>query len=95
MNYKIDYLLKYVSNETYKKIINNKGDYLLEDLEHNRVDVDLNIRYLIKYGIKNIDNVIYDRLDDLVLSHNSFIKKIEDYEKTLGKDNFISMFENI
>lgn len=95
MNYKIDYLLKYVSNETYKKIINNKGDYLLEDLEHNRVDVDLNIRYLIKYGIKNIDNVIYDRLDDLVLSHNSFIKKIEDYEKTLGKDNFISMFENV
>lgn len=95
MNYKIDYLLKYVSNETYKKIINNKGDYLLLDLEHNRVDVDLNIRYLIKYGIKNIDNVIYDRLDDLVLNHNSFIKKIEDYEKTLGKDNFISMFENI
>lgn len=95
MNYKIDYLLKYVSNETYKKIINNKGDYLLEDLEHSRVDVDLNIRYLIKYGIKNIDNVIYDRLDDLVLSHNSFIKKIEDYEKTLGKDNFISMFENV
>lgn len=95
MDYKIDYLLKYVSNETYKKIINNKGDYLLEDLEHNRVDVDLNIRYLIKYGIKNIDNVIYDRLDDLVLSHNSFIKKIEDYEKTLGKDNFISMFENV
>lgn len=95
MNYKIDYLLKYVSNETYKKIINNKGDYLLLDLEHNRVDVDLNIRYLIKYGIKNIDNVIYDRLDDLVLSHNSFIKKIEDYEKTLGKDNFISMFENV
>ena len=48
MNYKIDYLLKYVSNETYKKIINNKGDYILEDLEHSRVDVDLNIRYLIK-----------------------------------------------
>lgn len=95
MNYKIDYLLKYVSNATYKKIINNKGDYLLEDLEHNRVDVDLNIRYLIKYGIKNIDNVIYDRLDDLVLSHNIFIKKIEDYEKILGKDNFISMFENV
>lgn len=95
MNYKIDYLLKYVSNEIYKKIINNKGDYLLEDLEHNRVDVDLNIRYLIKYGIKNIDNVIYDRLDDLVLNHNDFIKKVEHYEEFLGKDNFINMFENI
>ena len=45
--------------------------------------------------LKNIDNVIYDRLDDLVLNHNDFIKKIEDYEKTLGKDNFISMFENV
>lgn len=75
MNYKIDYLLKYISNDTYKKIVDNKGRYILEDLEDNRVDVDLNIRYLIKYGIKNIDNVVYDRLDDLLLSHNDFIKK--------------------
>lgn len=95
MNYKIDYLLKYVSNDTYKKIINNKNDYLLEELENNYIDVDLNIRYLIKYGIKNLDNVIYDRLEELVLNTNEFINKIDNYEKTLGKDGFISMIENV
>lgn len=94
MNRKIDYLLKYVSNETYSKIKSKMGEYILDDLEHNRVDVDLNIRYLIKYGVKNIDRVIYDRIDDLILSHNDFIKKIENYEKSLGKDGFIDMIEN-
>ena len=95
MNYKIDYLLKYITNETYKKIISSKGEYILGLLENNRVDVDLNIRYLIKYGIKNIDNVIYDRLEDLVLENNDFIKKIDNYEKKLGKEVFINMIENI
>jgi hypothetical protein len=95
MNYKIDYLLKYVSNDTYKKIKNNNNDYLLSSLEHSRVDVDLNIRYLIKYGINNIDSVIYERLEDLILTHNEFINMINKYENSMGKDSFISMYENI
>lgn len=95
MNYKIDYLLKYVSNETYKKIVKNTNDYILDDLETNRIDVDLNIRYLIKYGIKNIDGVILDRTDELVLSHNDFIEKVLAYEKNIGKDGFIDMIENL
>ena len=95
MNYKIDYLLKYVSNETYKKIVKNTNDYILDDLETNRVDVDLNIRYLIKYGIKNIDGVILDRTDELVLDHNDFIEKVLAYEKNIGKDGFIDMIENL
>ena len=95
MNYKIDYLLKYVSNETYKKIVKNTNDYILDDLETNRIDVDLNIRYLIKYGIKNIDGVILDRTDELGLSHNDFIEKVLAYEKNIGKDGFIDMIENL
>ena len=95
MNYKIDYLLKYISNDTYKKITNNCNDYILSSLEHSRVDVDLNIRYLIKYGINNIDNVIYERLEDLILTHNEFINMINKYESSLGKDAFITMYENI
>ena len=95
MNYKIDYLLKYVTNETYKNILNNGNDYILDSLEHSRVDVDLNIRYLIKYGINNIDNVIYERLEDLIMTHNDFIKMINKYEESIGKDSFISMYENI
>ena len=93
--YKIDYLLKYITNDTYKKINNNCNDYILSSLEHSRVDVDLNIRYLIKYGINNLDNVIYERLEDLILTHNEFINMINKYESSLGKDAFITMYGNI
>ncbi len=94
MNRDIDYLLKYVSNDTFKDIKLNKSDYILDELEDNRVDVDLNIRYLIKYGIKNMDRVIYDRVEDLVISHNDFIDMINKYEYSLGKDGLIDMLEN-
>lgn len=90
-----EYLLKYISNETYDKILKNTNTYILDNLETNRRDVELNIKYLIKYGIKNIDNVVYDRLEDLTLSHNKFISIMEKYEQSLGKDGFISMIENI
>ena len=90
-----EYLLKYISNETYDKILKNTNAYILDNLETNRRDVELNIKYLIKYGIKNIDNVVYDRLEDLTLSHNKFINIMEKYEQSLGKDGFISMIENI
>lgn len=90
-----EYLLKYISNETYDKILKNTNAYILDNLETNRRDVELNIKYLIKYGIKNIDNVVYDRLEDLTLSHNTFISIMEKYEQSLGKDGFISMIENI
>lgn len=94
MNRDIDYLLKYVSNDIFKDIKLNKSDYILDELEDNRVDVDLNIRYLIKYGIKNMDRVIYDRVEDLVISHNDFIDMINKYEHSLGKDGLIDMLEN-
>ena len=91
----IEYLLKYISNDCYKKIINNTNDYILDSLEYSRVDVDLNIRYLIKNGVKNIDNVVYDRLEDLIMEHNEFIDKMNGYEHTLGYEGFISMIENV
>ena len=90
-----EYLLKYISNEIYDKILKNTNAYILDNLETNRRDVELNIKYLIKYGIKNIDNVVYDRLEDLTLSLNTFISIMEKYEQSLGKDGFISMIENI
>ncbi len=93
--HKIDYLLKYVSNDFYNKILITCNDYILDDLENSRIDVDLNIRYLIKYGIKNLDVVIYDRLEDLVMPHNEFIDKINRYEISLGKDGVINMLENL
>ena len=91
---KPEYLLKYIKNETYNKILKNNGDYIIENLVDNRVDVDLNIRYLIKLGVKNIDIVVLERLDDLLLCNNIFIKKIDKLEEKLTKDGLIDMLEN-
>ena len=95
MNYKIDYLLRYISNDTYKNIINKKNDYILRLVEDNYVDTDLNIKYLIRYGIKNIDKVVYESLEDLTMNHNEYINKIKEYEKNLNKEEVIMLLENI
>ena len=94
MKEKPEYLLKYISNDTYKKILKFNGDYILENLVDNRVDVDLNIRHLLKLGIKNIDVVAIERLDDLLLDNNLFIDKMTEYEKKLTKEGLINMLEN-
>ncbi len=95
MNYKIDYLLRYVSNETYKKILKNKSDYVLSLVENNYIDTDLNIKYLIKYGVKDIDKVVYDSLEELTISHNDYLKKIKEYEKKLTKEEVIMLLESV
>ena len=95
MNYKIDYLLRYVSNDNYKMIINKKSDYILKLCEDNYVYTDLNIKYLIRYGIKNIDKVVYESLEDLTMNHNEYINKIKEYEKKLSKEEVIMLLENI
>ena len=95
MNYKIDYLLRYVSNETYKKILKNKSDYVLSLVENNYIDTDLNIKYLIKYGVKDIDKAVYYSLEELTISHNDYLKKIKEYEKKLTKEEVIMLLESV
>ena len=95
MNYKIDYLLRYISNDTYKKIISKKSNYILKLAEDNYVDTDLNIKYIIKYGVKNIDKVVYESLEDLTMNHNEYINKIKEYESNLSKEEIIMLLENI
>lgn len=95
MNYKIEYLLRYISNDTYKKIISKKSNYILRLVEDNYVDTDLNIKYIIKYGVKNIDKVVYESLEDLTMNHNEYINKIKEYEKKLTKEEVIMLLENI
>lgn len=94
MNKETEYLLRYVSNECYKKIITKNKNYLEDELINNRVDVELNIRYLIKLGVKNIDRVVLERLDDLLLLNNEFETKMHEYERNLTKDGLIDMLEN-
>lgn len=91
----MDYLLRYVSMDTYNKIIENNNDYVLGLLEDNYIDVNLNIKYLINYGISNIDKVIPNMLEDLLLEHIEFEKKIKDYEKRLSKEEIIMLIENL
>lgn len=95
MKYEIDYLLRYISNETFNRINNKKSDYVLQLVHDNYVDTDLNIKYLIKYGVKNIDKVVYESLEDLTISHSDFIKKIKNYEKDLSKEEVIMLLENV
>jgi len=94
MERKTDYLLKYVSNETYKKVLNKNHAYTIENLEDSRIDVDLNIRHLIQYGVKNIDGVVLNRLDDLLMPHLKFMKKITEDEDRFTKSGLIDMLEN-
>ena len=95
MNYKIDYLLRYISNDTYKKILKNKNSYIIKLVEDNYIDTDLNIKYLIKYGVKDIDKVVYDSLEELTISHNEYLKKIKEYERKLTKEEVIMLLESV
>lgn len=92
--YNIEYLHKYVSNSIMKEL-ETLDLYILNDLTHNYVDVDLNIKYLKKYGVTNFDKVVPNMIDYLLLSHNDFIKKINEFEKKMTKDEVISLIENM
>ena len=94
MGYNIDYLLRYVSMDTYNKIINKNNDYVLGLLSDNYIDVNLNIKYLIKYGVSNIDKIVYNNINDFIVSHSEFINVIKNYEKSLSKDEIIMLYEN-
>lgn len=94
MGYNIDYLLRYVSMDTYNKIINSNNDYVLGLLSDNYIDVNLNIKYLIKYGVSNIDEIVYNNINDFIVSHSEFINVIKNYEKSLSKDEIIMLYEN-
>ena len=91
----MDYLLRYVSMDTYHKILKDNNDYILGLLKDNYVDVNLNIKYLIKYGVTNIDKVIPSIINDLLLNNKDFEKKIEEYEKHLTKEEVIMLIENM
>lgn len=92
--YNIEYLRKYVSNYIMSEL-ETLDLYILHDLTYNYVDVDLNIKYLKKYGVTNFDKVIPNMVEYLLLSHNDFIKKIQAYEKAMNKEEVISLIENM
>ena len=91
----MDYLLRYVSMDTYHEIIKENNDYILDQLKDNYIDVNLNIKYLINYGVSNLDTLIPRIINDILLSNKDFEKKIEGYEKKLTKEEVITLIENM
>ena len=89
----VEYLLKYISNDAYQNLLKKKG-YQIEEIAQNRRDVELNIRYLLRLGIKNVDYVVIERIDDLLLPHHDFMNKINHYLEKISKEEFINMLEN-
>lgn len=90
----IDYLLRYVSMDTYNKMLNNYNSYILKLLKDNYIDTNLNIMYIVSYGVSNIDKVVYNNIEDFIISHDEFINKIKNYEKSLSKKEIITLIEN-
>lgn len=91
----MEYLLRYVSMDTYNKIIKDNNAYILDLLKDNYVDVNLNIKYLINYGVSNIDKILPNIINELIVNHKDFEKKIEEYEKHLTKEEVIMLLENM
>lgn len=91
---KLDFLLKYVSMDTYKKILDTKSAYYLEDLGNSYRNFNLNMEYLYKYGICFGDRQIYNNLSDLMIE-SFYEKKIIDLEKRYSKSDIIALIENI
>ena len=81
MEDKLNYLFKFISYASYEKLINSKNNYLLELLVNNSRNVNLNCLYLIRYGVSDIEKVI-------------FIKDIKSLEKNLNKKEIIALYEN-
>lgn len=93
-NSKLDYLLKYISMKAYQDIIKENNKYVISLYEDNAYDINLNIKYLVRYGVSDIESVIVNKAEDIAKNHNIFIKEIEEYEKYLKRNEIISLFEN-
>lgn len=94
MNNKLTFLLKYISMETYEKIINTKNEYILEEIKNNYRSINLNLAYLTKYGVKFNDKFIYNNLTDLT-TESFYEQKIKELSKNLTKEEIITLLENI
>ena len=90
----IDYLLKYISFDSYNKLVHSGNSYVIELFSNNMRNVNLNCQYLIGYGVSNIESVILNKAEDITLDHDLFIDNINTLEKKLSKKDVIALYEN-
>ena len=94
MEDKLNYLLKFISYDSYEELIKSNNKYLLELLINNSRNVNLNCLYLIRYGVSDIEKVILTKTEDITKEHDEFIKDIKSLEKELNKKEIIALYEN-
>ena len=94
MEDKLNYLLKFISYDSYEELIKSNNKYLLELLINNSRNVNLNCLYLIRYGVSDIEKVILTKTEDITKDHDEFIKDIKSLEKELNKKEIIALYEN-
>lgn len=94
MEDKLNYLLKFISYDSYEELIKSNNKYLLELLINNSRNVNLNCLYLIRYGVSDIEKVILTKTEDITKEHDEFIKDICSLEKELNKKEIIALYEN-
>ena len=94
MKYKLDYLLQYISHQELNNILDRYNEYTLKSLEDERVLVLNNIRYLIKYGVSNINEIIERNTEDFLETEQNFRNKIKKYEEKMSKEEVIHLLEN-
>ena len=94
MKYKLDYLLQYISHKELNNILDRYNEYTLKSLEDERVLVLNNIRYLIKYGVSNINEIIERNTEDFLEAEQTFRNKIKKYEEKMSKQEVIHLLEN-
>lgn len=94
MEDRLNYLLKFISYDSYEELIKSNNKYLLELLVNNSRNVNLNCLYLIRYGVSDIEKVILTKTEDITKDHDEFIKDIKSLEKELNKKEIIALYEN-
>ena len=90
MEDRLNYLLKFISYDSYEELIKSNNKYLLELLINNSRNVNLNCLYLIRYGVSDIEKVILTKTEDITKEHDEFIKDICSLEKELNKKEIIA-----
>lgn len=87
----MEFLKDYVSDDVIEDIISNNKDIVINDLVYNQDNVVMILNYLQELGIKNINDILVEKIDfffrniDLVKEHfNRYDKDV--IVKLINKD---------
>ena len=79
----MEFLKDYVSDDVIEDIISNNKDIVINDLVYNQDNVVMILNYLQELGIKNINDILVEKIDfffrdiDLVMEHfNRYDKNV-------------------